>query len=80
MKLGAYHYVNKPFNLDEVEMLVEKGARDQPAASRGARAANQSGTRVRLRRHHRRLAGDAIDQSAPREGRGEPGVDSPADR
>jgi DNA-binding NtrC family response regulator len=25
MKLGAYHYVNKPFNLDEVEMLVEKG-------------------------------------------------------
>ena len=24
MKLGAYHYVNKPFNLDEVEMLVEK--------------------------------------------------------
>jgi DNA-binding NtrC family response regulator len=24
MKLGAYHYVNKPFNLDEVELLVEK--------------------------------------------------------
>ncbi len=24
MKLGAYHYVNKPFNLDEVRMLVEK--------------------------------------------------------
>jgi DNA-binding NtrC family response regulator len=24
MKLGAYHYVNKPFNLDEVLMLVEK--------------------------------------------------------
>jgi DNA-binding NtrC family response regulator len=24
MKLGAYHYVNKPFNLDEVTMLVEK--------------------------------------------------------
>ena len=24
MKLGAYHYVNKPFNLDEVGMLVEK--------------------------------------------------------
>ena len=24
MKLGAYHYVNKPFNLDEVEMLVQK--------------------------------------------------------
>ena len=24
MTLGAYHYVNKPFNLDEVEMLVQK--------------------------------------------------------
>jgi len=24
MKLGAYHYVNKPFNLDEVAVVVEK--------------------------------------------------------
>jgi DNA-binding NtrC family response regulator len=24
MKLGSYHYVNKPFNLDEVTLLVEK--------------------------------------------------------
>jgi DNA-binding NtrC family response regulator len=24
MKLGAYHYINKPFNLDEVVLLVEK--------------------------------------------------------
>ena len=24
MKLGAFHYVNKPFDLDEVVMLVEK--------------------------------------------------------
>ena len=24
MKLGAYHYVNKPFNIDEVTLLVEK--------------------------------------------------------
>ena len=24
MRLGAYHYVNKPFNLDEVELAVEK--------------------------------------------------------
>ena len=24
MKLGAYHYINKPFNLDELSMLVEK--------------------------------------------------------
>jgi DNA-binding NtrC family response regulator len=25
MKLGAYHYINKPFNLDEVALAVEKG-------------------------------------------------------
>src|SRR4029453_10371153 len=25
MKHGAYHYLNKPFNLDEVALLVEKG-------------------------------------------------------
>ena len=24
MKLGAFHYVNKPFNLDEVALLVDK--------------------------------------------------------
>jgi DNA-binding NtrC family response regulator len=24
MKLGAYHYVNKPFNVEEVVLLVEK--------------------------------------------------------
>jgi DNA-binding NtrC family response regulator len=24
MRLGAYHYINKPFNLDEVALLVEK--------------------------------------------------------
>jgi two-component system, NtrC family, response regulator AtoC len=24
MKLGAYHYANKPFNLDEIAILVEK--------------------------------------------------------
>ena len=25
MKLGAYHYINKPFSLDEVVLMVEKG-------------------------------------------------------
>ena len=24
MKHGAYHYANKPFNLDEIALLVEK--------------------------------------------------------
>src|SRR4030043_278188 len=25
MKLGAYHYINKPFELDELKLLIEKG-------------------------------------------------------
>jgi len=24
MKLGAYHFANKPFNLDEIASMVEK--------------------------------------------------------
>ena len=58
MKLGAYHYVNKPFNLDEVALLVEKALETSQPAARGASAPQQPGTRVRLRRDHRRVAGD----------------------
>ena len=29
MKLGAYHYVNKPFNLDEVAAAGRQGARNR---------------------------------------------------
>jgi DNA-binding NtrC family response regulator len=25
MKLGAYHYINKPFELEELKLLIEKG-------------------------------------------------------
>ena len=25
MKSGAYHYINKPFELDELKLLIEKG-------------------------------------------------------
>jgi DNA-binding NtrC family response regulator len=37
MKVGAYHYVNKPFNLDEVMLLVEK-ALETTALRREVRA------------------------------------------
>ena len=36
MKLGAYHFANKPFNLDDVAATVGAGARDDAAAPRGA--------------------------------------------
>ncbi len=29
MKLGAYHYINKPFELDELNLLIEKGLETQ---------------------------------------------------
>src|ERR687892_369050 len=41
MKLGAYHYVNKPFNLDEVAILVEK-ALETSALRREVRALRSS--------------------------------------
>ena len=44
MKQGAYHYANKPFNLDEIALLVAEGARDDRAAPRGAGAARVAGS------------------------------------
>jgi DNA-binding NtrC family response regulator len=41
MKLGAYHYVNKPFNLDEVALLVEK-ALETSSLRREVRALRRS--------------------------------------
>lgn len=29
MKLGAYHYINKPFELEEINLLIEKGLETQ---------------------------------------------------
>ena len=59
MKLGAYHYVNKPFNLDEVVLLVEKALETSQLRREVRALRTQPGQGVRLRRHHRRLAGDA---------------------
>jgi DNA-binding NtrC family response regulator len=44
MKLGAYHYVNKPFNLDEVALLVEK-ALETSQLRREVRALRSSNSR-----------------------------------
>ena len=58
MKHGAYHYVNKPFNLDEVARDRRESARDEPAAARSARVSHEPEPRVRLRRDHRAGASD----------------------
>jgi DNA-binding NtrC family response regulator len=56
MKLGAYHYVNKPFNLDEVAMLVEK-ALETSHLRREVRALRTS--------HGRQFGFDAIIGASP---------------
>ena len=45
MKLGAYHYVNKPFNVEEVVLLVEK-ALETGALRREVRALRSNQERV----------------------------------
>ena len=42
MKHGAYHYANKPFNLDEIALLVDQGAGDDAAAPRSPGAARHA--------------------------------------
>ena len=56
MKLGAYHYVNKPFNLDEVTLLVEK-ALETSRLRREVRAIRSS--------HGREFSFDAIIGASP---------------
>ena len=54
MKLGAYHYVNKPFNLDEVALLVDK-----------ALETSQLRREVRALRSSQSLGVDAIVGGSP---------------
>ncbi|MBI4264363.1 MAG: sigma-54-dependent Fis family transcriptional regulator [Acidobacteria bacterium] len=56
MKLGAYHYVNKPFNLDEVVLLVDK-ALETSQLRREVRALRTS--------HGREFGLDAIIGASP---------------
>ena len=54
MKHGAYHYANKPFNLDEIALLVEK-ALETTQLRREVRALRaQPGAALQPRPHRRR--------------------------
>ena len=54
MKHGAYHYANKPFNLDEIALLVEK-ALETTQLRREVRALRASaGAALQPRSHRRR--------------------------
>ena len=50
MKQGAYHYANKPFDLDEIDPARPEGARDDPPAPRSACAEIEPGAGVGHRR------------------------------
>ena len=79
MRLGAYHYVNKPFNLDEVSLLLEKALETSQLRREVRVLSLQPGARVRVRFDHRRIAGDEDREGGDGTGRGEPGVDGAVD-
>ena len=79
MKKGAYHYANKPFNLDESRSSWRRRSRRRACGARCG-AAREPGPAVQPRPHHRRVAGDAGAQGAAAQGGDEPGVDGAADR
>ena len=54
MKIGAYHFANKPFKLDDVIAIVE-GARNDAAAPRGAAAARERGASLQPGPNRRHL-------------------------
>ena len=81
MKHGAYHYANKPFNLDEIALLVEKALETTRLRREVRDAARQPGAALQPRPHRRRVAGDGRRCKALlQQGGGEPGVDGAADR
>ena len=57
-KQGAFYFVAKPFDADEMLMLVEQGARAPPASRRDLRPAAQARRAGRLRGDARLLPGD----------------------
>ena len=71
MKHGAYHYANKPFNLDEIALLVEK-ALETTRLRREVRHAARERRRGRTSfdAHRRRVAGDRRPCGAARARRG----------
>ena len=64
MKHGAYHYLNKPFNLDDVSVVVEKALETSRLRREVRTLRGSSEPRLRLRRDHRRVAGDGRSEVA----------------
>ena len=79
MKRGAYHYANKPFNLDEIALLVEK-ALETTSLRREVRALRATQAQpYSLDRIVGESDADGRRAGAAAEGGGESGVDGAAD-
>ena len=79
MKAGAYHYANKPFNLDEIALLVEKALettrlRREVRTLRATQAQPYSLDRIVGDSPADRAVEDAAEEDC-----GEPGIDGAAD-
>ncbi len=74
MKQGAYDYIGKPFDVDEVLLVVEKALEAQALAREVSAASAEGRGTVRPRRHRRGKPGHAADL----QGRGQGGGDRSA--
>ncbi len=79
MKHGAFHYLNKPFDLDAGDAAGREGARDHPAAPRGQGVAGHPGSAVRAKEHRRRERGHRRRPGAAAEDWRQPRFDGAAD-
>ena len=80
MKLGAYHFANKPFNLDDVAATVERALETTRLRREVRQFRDERGAALQPAAHRRRVADDHGAAPPGRPGRGQPGVDGAAHR
>ena len=79
MKLGAYHFANKPFNLDEISATVERALETTRLRREVRQYRDERRAAVWAATPGRRFAGDHGPASYGGARRGQPGVHGPAD-